>query len=103
MEVRVLNNCPPFANVLTPAKTEVLSPTHLLCAITFSCDHVGASINGTHLISWCGQLISREQEQKQLINFLQEFMEKTKWPNQTCCDRLQRIWTGQNESWITHV
>lgn len=78
----------------------MLAPAHLLCAITFACDNVGASINGTHLVSWCGQLLSVKKEQERVIEFLQEFMGRTKWPNQTCCDRLQRIWTERSKSWV---
>ncbi|KAJ5811984.1 hypothetical protein N7474_008285 [Penicillium riverlandense] len=81
-------------------ESQVLTPARLVCGITFSCDDVGAVINGSHLAAWCGQLFSGKEEQRRLLSFLQNFMHQTKWPNGTCCDRLQRIWAGPNQPWI---
>jgi hypothetical protein len=85
---------------LTSPQSEVLAPARMICGITFSCDDVGAVINGSHLAAWSGQLFSGKEEQRRLFGFLQNFMHQTKWPNETCCERLQRIWTGSNEPWI---
>ena len=61
---------------------------------------VGSNINGTHLVAWCGQFFTGREEQRLLVNHLVEFMDKTKWPNKTCFERLQHIWSGQRKSWV---
>lgn len=65
----------------------------------FSSDNYGCNINGTHLISWCGQFFTGKEEQRLLAKFLKEFMDKTKWPNQTCYERLEQIWKGTRRTW----
>ncbi|CAK7246248.1 MAG: hypothetical protein STHCBS139747_007872, partial [Sporothrix thermara] len=81
-------------------ESEVLAPTRVLCGITMNSPAFGATINGTALISWLGQVFSGREEQARLISFLQDFMHRTKWPNKTCCDRLRRIWSGESRSWV---
>lgn len=80
-------------------QTEIISPARLACAVCFSSDDFGAKINGTHLISWCGQFFTGKEEQRILAEFLKKFMEDTKWPNKTCYERLEQIWKGTRQSW----
>lgn len=85
--------------MLTDGQSEILSQARLLAAITVSCDNVGARINGTHLVAWCAQFFSRPEEQTKVLEFLQDFMSETTWPNQACINRLRRIWSGESKSW----
>ncbi|KAI9751632.1 MAG: hypothetical protein M4579_005979 [Chaenotheca gracillima] len=78
---------------------EVLHPARLLCAVCFSCDIIGANINGSHLVAFCGQLFNGREEQRILIRWLRNFREETKWPNEVCCERLEQIWRGQRHTW----
>ncbi|KAI9815141.1 MAG: hypothetical protein M1827_002984 [Pycnora praestabilis] len=81
-------------------ETEVLAPARQACATCFSCDDIGSNINGTHLISWCGQYFTGKEEQRCLIKFLDHFMKTNKWPNVTCHERLKQIWSGNRRSWV---
>ncbi|OAA56309.1 hypothetical protein SPI_07920 [Niveomyces insectorum RCEF 264] len=85
---------------LNSLESEVLAPARLLCGTTINSPVFGAVINGTALISWFGQVFSGKEEQTRLLTFLQELMRTTGWPNQTCCDRLQRVWSGESRSWV---
>ncbi|ERS96703.1 hypothetical protein HMPREF1624_06912 [Sporothrix schenckii ATCC 58251] len=81
-------------------EAEVLEPTRVLCGITMASPAFGATINGTAIIAWLGQVFSHRDDQTRLLTFLQDFMQRTKWPNATCCDKLQRIWSGEAQSWV---
>ncbi|CAK7235917.1 hypothetical protein SEUCBS140593_009443 [Sporothrix eucalyptigena] len=94
---------PEHMNVLAMSRymeSEVVAPTRVLCGITMASPAFGSTINGTALISWLGQVFSGKDDQNRLITFLQDFGHKTKWPNETCCDRLRRIWSGESQSWV---
>lgn len=66
----------------------------------FGTTNIGCSINGAHLIAWCGQFFNGSEEQRLLAEFLKDFMAKTKWPNRTCYERLEQIWGGTRRTWI---
>ncbi|KAL2108824.1 hypothetical protein VUR80DRAFT_3329 [Thermomyces stellatus] len=77
----------------------VTDPARLDCSVCFGGSNIGCRINGAHLISWCGQFFSGKEEQRILAELLKEFMDRTKWPNQTCYERLEQIWPGTRRSW----
>ncbi|KAL1890289.1 hypothetical protein Sste5346_008291 [Sporothrix stenoceras] len=81
-------------------EAEVLTPTRILCGITIASPAFGSTINGTALISWLGQVFSNKDDQTRLLTFLTDFMHRTKWPNETCCEKLRRIWSGESRSWV---
>lgn len=85
---------------LMPYQTEILEPARRLCGVCLSSGDVGSDINGSHLIAWCGQFFTGREEQRCLIEYLNTFMDRTKWPNKTCSERLERIWSGVQRGWI---
>jgi hypothetical protein len=94
----------PFLQKSTPLsfeRAEIIGPTRYLCSICFSCDEVDAEINGTHLMAWCGQYFTGNEEQRRLVAYLKAFMERVKWPNKTYYERLEHIWSRQRRFWNT--
>jgi hypothetical protein len=65
-----------------------------------STDNIGINLNGSHLMAWCGKLLSGKSEQCCLVEFLAEFGEVTKWPNQMSCERLKESWAKADRSWV---
>ncbi|KAH6986656.1 hypothetical protein EDB80DRAFT_731789 [Ilyonectria destructans] len=80
-------------------EAEILHPARLACSVCFSSSDVGCNINGAHLVAWCGQFFTGKEEQRLLSDFLKSFMEMTRWPNQTCYERLKQIWKGSRQTW----
>ncbi|OQV09484.1 hypothetical protein CLAIMM_13602 [Cladophialophora immunda] len=78
---------------------QILGPTRKLCGICLATKEVGSQINGSHLVSWCGQFFTGKQEQRQLVDWLERTMLASKWPNRTCIERLQQIWSGVRLKW----
>jgi hypothetical protein len=78
---------------------EILKPTRELCAVAFSRPETGTDINAAALIAWCAQFLLDQRERSAVIEWLQNLMETSRWPNKTCTQRLQRIWAGQQSSW----
>ncbi|KFX89387.1 hypothetical protein O988_08645 [Pseudogymnoascus sp. VKM F-3808] len=84
----------------TYIEAAVISPTRWLCGLCMSStDNIGINLNGSHLMAWCGQFFSGRDERKFLLDFLSEFGHRTKWPNQTSCERLMELWDASNRSW----
>ncbi len=81
-------------------EAQVVSPTRLLCGLCMSSTNIGTNLNGSHLMAWCGQFLSGRAEQIRLLEFLNDFGEKTKWPNQTSCARLREKWKSSSRSWV---
>ena len=81
-------------------ESSVVSPTRVLCGLCMSSTNVGTNLNGSHLMAWCGQFLSGREEQTRLLEFLTDFGEKTKWPNQTSCKRLREKWKSSSRSWV---
>ena len=80
-------------------ESQILGPARKLCGICLNVKEVGSQINGSHLVSWCGQFFTGKQEQRQLIDWLKRTMLASKWPNRTCIERLQQIWSGTRLKW----
>lgn len=78
--------------ILNMLQANVLVPARLTCGVVFSDTDIGASINGAHLSYWCGQFFTGRDEQTTLLNWLRNSMDKIKWPNRTCIERLQKLW-----------
>jgi hypothetical protein len=78
---------------------DILKPTRELCAVAFSRPETGTDINAAALIAWCAQFLLDQGERNAVIEWLQNLMQTSRWPNQTCTQRLQRIWAGQQSSW----
>ncbi|KIW52011.1 hypothetical protein PV05_10673 [Exophiala xenobiotica] len=72
--------------------SKTLLVARLCCAVVFSCDEIGTGINGSHLACWTGRLFTGRREQQIISEWLSEFMRRTKWPNQTCLERLAHDW-----------
>lgn len=86
--------------LLTLPQAEVVEPTRWLCGVCISSTtNIGTNLNGSHLMAWSGQFLSGREEQRYLLNFLEQFGHKTKWPNETSCGRLQRAWQHSRKSW----
>ena len=77
---------------------ETLTPTRQHCAVTSS-NEMGTQINGAALVAWCGQFLINKDEQTAVIEWLDNLVRRTKWPNKTCSDRLRRIWSGEQSRW----
>lgn len=72
---------------------EIESPTRLLCGLCISSTfNVGNVLNGSHLMAWAGQFLHQQEEQRCLVDFLQSFSERTKWPTYSSLERLQNRW-----------
>lgn len=87
-------------HVRAHVESHVISPTRLLCGLCISSTNIGTNLNGSHLMAWCGQFLSGREEQRRLFEFLTEFGERTKWPNQTSCNRLKEKWKSSSRSWV---
>lgn len=81
------------------AETYVLGPARSLCGVCFMTEEIGSQINGSHLISWCGQFFTGKEEQRRILEWLEGTMLYMKWPNRACIERLQQIWMGKRVSW----
>jgi hypothetical protein len=99
LEVCKSTNPSSESSPLTIYQAEITGPARMLCAICFSCDDIGSEINGAHLLAWCGQYFTGREEQRRVVAYLKHFMEKVKWPNKTCYQRLEQIWKCQRTSW----
>lgn len=71
----------------------------LACAVTLGCGEIGAEVNGSHLMAWSAQFFTGKQEQRVIHEYLQQFMNKTKWPTGTSLERLVQLWQGKRHSW----
>ncbi|KAL4896718.1 hypothetical protein BDV59DRAFT_199069 [Aspergillus ambiguus] len=81
-----------YVDVNNYIHTKILPSARLACGVVLSDDDVGACINGAHLAYWCGQFFTGRDEQGKLLDWLERFMERVKWPNRTCIERLQKLW-----------
>jgi hypothetical protein len=73
-------------------RTNILVPARMACGVILSGKDIGVGINGGHLAYWCGQFFTGVEEQRIILNWLNDFMEKTKWPNKTTIERLKGLW-----------
>ncbi|KAL2444010.1 hypothetical protein ABEF95_014697 [Exophiala dermatitidis] len=67
----------------------IRDPARKLAGICFKTSDVGSQINGSHLVSWCGQYFTEAEERKILSGWLERMMNETKWPNKSCAQRLE--------------
>ncbi|KAF2765376.1 hypothetical protein EJ03DRAFT_209028 [Teratosphaeria nubilosa] len=90
-----------LSNMRDHMESKILSPIRCLCGLCMSStDNVGNNLNGSHLMAWCGKLLSGKSEQSCLLSFLAEFGEVTRWPNQLSCDDLKASWSKSDSSWV---
>lgn len=80
------------ANTDLITQSKILVPARLACAVILSDDDIGTGINGGHLAYWCGQFLMGRAEQYEVLSWLENFMNRTKWPNRRCIERLQKQW-----------
>ncbi|KAL2848602.1 hypothetical protein BJX68DRAFT_267468 [Aspergillus pseudodeflectus] len=81
-----------YRDISIHLNSTILTPARLTCGVVLSDTDVGSCINGAHLAYWCGQFFTGREEQIKLLEWLEGFMQKTKWPNKTCIMRLQKLW-----------
>ena len=81
------------------AERNILRPTRDLLAVTYSNHEVGVQINAAALAAWCGQFLTRAEEQKALLDWLSQLSADTSWPCATVTGRLARIWAGEQTHW----
>lgn len=73
-------------------QSKILVPARLACAVILSDNDIGTGINGGHLAYWCGQFLMGRAEQYEVLSWLENFTNRTKWPNRRCIERLQKQW-----------
>ncbi|KAL4876039.1 hypothetical protein BJY04DRAFT_223525 [Aspergillus karnatakaensis] len=81
-----------FRDINNYVNSTILLPARLTCGVVLSDTDTGSCINGAHLAYWCGQFFTGREEQRRLLEWLEGFMGKVKWPNRTCIVRLQNLW-----------
>ncbi|KAI1629075.1 hypothetical protein EDD37DRAFT_36229 [Exophiala viscosa] len=81
-------------------ESQIFEPSRKLCGICLATREIGSEINGSHLVSWCGQFFTGKEEQRRLLDWLETTMLESRWPNRTCSERLQQIWKGSRLQWV---
>lgn len=79
-------------NRLTRCQNNVIEPTRQLCSICVADNNEGSQLNGVHLVGCCARFLTACDEQQAVLNYMTEFMEQKKWPNQADIDRLRSAW-----------
>ena len=69
-----------------------MDPVRQLCSICLADNDEGSQLNGVHLIGWCARYLTAYDEQQAVLNYMTDFMEDKKWPNQADIDRLRSAW-----------
>ncbi|KAH9838094.1 Fungal specific transcription factor domain [Teratosphaeria destructans] len=68
-----------LSNMRDQMESKILSPIRCLCGLCMSStDNIGNNLNGSHLMAWCGKLLSGKSEQSCLLHFLAEFGQVTR-------------------------
>lgn len=78
---------------------EVVGPTRKLLAVAFSNDEIGLRINAAALVAWCGQYLTKVEEQQAVVDWLSKLAVDAAWPHRTVVGRLRRIWVGEQSHW----
>ncbi|KAJ9614439.1 hypothetical protein H2200_002575 [Cladophialophora chaetospira] len=86
-----------YLNLYPTLQSKVLVPARLTCGVVFSDKDIGSNINGAHLAYWCGQFFTGREEQRKMLEWLKESMERVQWPNRTCIERLQKVWGRRSD------